>query len=122
MKSAIQMAGFGLIVSAVAASAHDPAPDTTSPDIIRAIVPAIQKCWAVPAGVAEQKPHVTLKVRFKADATLDGNPQVTTEAKGAGGEAFTASTLRAIAKCQPYDVLLKHPYERWREIIINFDL
>jgi len=103
------------------AAAHDTMPDTTGPDIIKAIVPAIQKCWAMPQMPTEPPPHAQLKVRFNADGSLNGDPEVVMKAEGEGGAAFTDSTVRAVQKCAPYDVLLKHPFERWREILINFD-
>lgn len=103
---------------AVAATAHD----TVAPEIIRTVVPAIQKCWSPPPQAAGDQPHVSLKVRFNADGTLNGDPEIVTKAEGDSGEAFTASTIRAIQKCQPYDALQKFPHDRWHEIIINFDL
>ncbi|MGE0284263.1 MAG: cell envelope integrity protein TolA [Rhizobiaceae bacterium] len=104
-----------------AASAHDTMPDTTGPEIIKAIVPAIQKCWAMPPAPEGQRPHAQLKVKFNADGSLNGAPEIVKATEGEGGQAFTQSTVRAVQKCAPYDVLLKHPYERWREILINFD-
>jgi len=114
------LAAAGLCVSGLA-SAHDTMPDTTGPEIIKAIVPAIQKCWSMPAMSQGVRPHAQLKVKFNADGSLNGAPEIVKEAEGDGGAAFTESIVRAVQKCAPYDVLLIHPYERWREILINFD-
>jgi hypothetical protein len=110
-----------LLLSATPSRAHDTMPDTTGPEIIKAIVPAIQKCWAMPAMPDGQRPHAQLKVKLNADGSLDGEPEVMAKAEGGAGDPFTASAVRAVRECAPYEVLLKHPYERWREIRINFD-
>lgn len=117
MRRFTRLGTAALLLFAGSAAAHD----TVGPKIVRTIVPAVQKCWTPPALAAGDKPHVALKVRFKADATLDGAPEVATPANGQNAEAFTASAVRALQQCQPYAALLDHPYERWREIIVNFD-
>jgi hypothetical protein len=111
----------GLLCFAGSANAHDTMPDTIGPEIIKAIVPAIQKCWAMPSAPPDRPPHTQLKVKLNADGSLNGQPEVVARAEGESGESFTASAVRAVQKCAPYAVLLKHPYERWREILINFD-
>lgn len=107
------------IFSTVAGPAN--AHDTVAPEIIRAVVPAIQKCWIPPQSTEGARPHVSLKVRFNADGTLNGDPEIVTRAESDSGEAFTQSTVRAVQKCQPYEVLRQFPYDRWHEIIVNFD-
>lgn len=125
MKQWILICGLGLGTTFPGmAYAHGEmaAPDTTAPAIINAIVPAIQQCWTPPATPAGETPKVSLKVRFNEDGSLNGSPEIVTKAEGATGDAFTTSTVSAVEKCGPYKVLLSHPYERWREIVLNFNL
>lgn len=121
MRSKSVICFASVLCLAGSAKAHDTMPDTTGPEIVEAIGPAVQKCWAMPQMPTGQRPHAQLKVKFNADGSLNGDPEVVIKAGGEGGQAYTDSTVRAVQKCAPYDVLLKHPYERWREILINFD-
>ena len=95
--------------------------DTVGPKIAAAVVPAIQKCWSMPALAEGERPHVQLRLRFNPDATLAGKPEIVESAQGSNAEAFVQSTVSAVARCQPYRVLLDFPHERWREIVVNFD-
>ncbi len=82
---------------------------------------AIEKCWSVPAGVAEAEDiRATVTMQLAADGTIEGRPTVTSS----GGEAsprraFEGSVLRAVSRCAPYS-LPKDKYDTWSEVVVNF--
>lgn len=122
MKKTVIAAALCLPWFAGPAFAHGETPDPVAPDIIKAIVPAIQKCWSPPVAATGEKPHASLKLRLNQDGTLSADPEILAKPEGASGEAFAQSAVSAIKKCQPFAVLDPYPYERWKEIIINFDI
>lgn len=83
---------------------------------------AIERCWSVPAGLADAEDmRVTITMRLTPDGQIDGSPQV----EASGGEptarrSFAESAQRAVLRCQPYQ-LPAEKYETWAEVVVNFD-
>ena len=88
-------------------------------DALRA---AIERCWSVPAGLADAEDmRVTITMQLTPDGMIEGRPNV----EATGGEsgarrAFAGSARRAVQKCAPYS-LPKEKYDSWSEVVVNFD-
>lgn len=83
---------------------------------------AIERCWSVPAGLADaEQMRVTIRMRLSQDGQIEGSPEV----EATGGEpvarrAFAGSARRAVLKCAPYSLPVEK-YETWAEVVVNFD-
>jgi hypothetical protein len=102
-----------------------PAPGRPSATRAQAVSPAaldrlrsrIRENWlAVPNSLV-----LSVHVRLNPDGTLAGEPEVLTPGQGAIYKAARESLIRAIKRGQPYDMLSKATYDRWKEIEITFD-
>lgn len=84
---------------------------------------AVQKCWNVPAGLANAEDLVvTVGVELAQDGTLAGDPyQVEPQGELGPGfrQAFEAAR-RALIRCAPYD-LPADKYEQWRNLEVVFN-
>lgn len=87
-------------------------------DALRA---AIERCWSVPAGIAEvDELRVTVKMRLSPNGEIDGRPDVAASGGESGARrAFAASAKRAVHRCAPYS-LPKGKYDDWAEVVVNF--
>jgi outer membrane biosynthesis protein TonB len=78
--------------------------------------------WNPPAGAQNPEELVVLiRVKFKPDGTLAGQPLVLTSGKTTLFMAARDSAVRALFRGQPFDMLKPEHYEQWKEIEINFD-
>ena len=87
----------------------------------------IQRCWSVPAGAVDARNLVvSLLIFLNPDGSLARAPEIIDRARmdRPGQEFFRAaaeSAVRAVLKCEPYDMLPVEIYEFWREIELKFD-
>lgn len=82
----------------------------------------IQRCWNVPAGVADaQGLIVTVKMRLTENGEIEGAPVVTSGGTESGvGRVAAESAKRAVQRCAPYN-LPRDKYDAWADVIVNFD-
>lgn len=82
----------------------------------------IQRCWNVPAGVADaQGLVVTVKMKLTENGEIDGAPVITSGGNDSGvGRVAAESARRAVQRCAPYN-LPRDKYDSWSEVIVNFD-
>lgn len=80
----------------------------------------IQSCWNMPAG---KTARVEVRVTLKPDGSIDKPPVIIKPSEDKALAAYEQSTLRAVLKCEPYNILAEHPdrYGEWSELIITFD-
>lgn len=81
----------------------------------------MKQCWLSPPGINSDKLAVEIRVSFNIDGSLSRPPQVLQGAASPYGVMVAESAKRAILRCQPYKMLRKETYERWKEIDMNFD-
>jgi len=82
----------------------------------------LSQCWSPPAGVdADSKLYVTLRVSFKADASLAQEPEVVEDSASSVGPALAESAKRALMSCQPFTMLRPEHYDLWKDIEIKFN-
>ena len=112
------------VVSATAERQEFGQPLTISEvDAVRA---KIETCWSMPAG-ARGAENFVVRIQFalNPDGSFRGAPKIIDSGGHAGNEAFyrTASeaALRAVQKCEPYDMLPRAKYKRWQDMEMTFD-
>lgn len=82
----------------------------------------LSQCWSPPAGAdVDSKPSVTLRVSFKADASLAQEPEVVADSGSSVGPALAESAKRALMSCQPFTMLRPEHYDLWKDIEIKFN-
>jgi len=78
--------------------------------------------WNIPAGAKDPRElTVSIRIRLKADGTLNGPPMVLTSGTSPLFAAARDSAIRAIFRGQPYDMLRPEHYDLWKDIEITFD-
>jgi hypothetical protein len=93
---------------------------------VDAVKAKIETCWSMPAG-ARGAENFVVRIRFalNPDGSFRGAPKIIDRGGHAGNEAFyrTASeaALRAVQKCEPYDMLPRAKYKRWQDMEMTFD-
>lgn len=94
--------------------------------LAQAIRSQVQPCWNPPAGGADVAKLVTvLRINFRKDGTVVGQPQISSQSGVTGDNQAYArqhgeAAKRAVLRCQP----LKLPadlYDYWKDIEFNFD-
>lgn len=82
----------------------------------------IQRCWNVPAGVADaQDLKVTIRMRLNQTGEIDGSPEIVAGAgNSTAGRAATEAARRAVLRCAPYN-MPTDKYDAWSEVVVNFD-
>ncbi|MFZ1772930.1 MAG: hypothetical protein WAT78_03105, partial [Rhizobiaceae bacterium] len=81
----------------------------------------IEKCWNVPAGVAEAEGlKVSVKFKLTPEGEIDGRPEIVSGGSDSVARAAGESARRAVMKCAPYN-LPAEKYESWADVIVNFD-
>jgi uncharacterized protein YqgQ len=85
----------------------------------------IYSCWSIPLGLPNNENLlVRIKVKIKPDGTILKTEILNHERLNMPGQGFykvlAESALRAIKLCQPL-TLPADGYERWKELILNFD-
>ena len=93
---------------------------------VDAVKAKIETCWSMPAG-ARGAENFVVRIQFalNPDGSFRGAPKIIDSGGHAGNEAFyrTASeaALRAVQKCEPYDMLPRAKYKRWQDMEMTFD-
>jgi hypothetical protein len=104
---------------AAAAPKQENAPPPAAPlqKQLQAMRTAILRAWD-PAGF---QGTITIRVHLKRDGTLDGSPAIVSEPTDAAHyQAAATSAVRAVTQSQPFTMLGKNTYERWKEMDIDF--
>src|SRR3546814_18086176 len=100
--------------------------DLAAAGLAQAIRQQIQPCWNPPAGGEDVAKLVTiLRIQFRKDGTVVGQPQVTDQAGVTGNNQSYArqhgeAPKRAVLRCQPLQ-LPAALYELWHELAFNLD-
>jgi len=82
----------------------------------------LRQCWNVPVGLADARDLVvTVRIQFKQDGSLVGEPRVMNSASHPAFQVASESALRAIRSCAPYSFLPVAKYEAWKDVIVDFD-
>lgn len=94
--------------------------------LAQAIRSQVQPCWNPPAGGADvSKLVTTLRLQFRKDGTVIGQPQISGQS-GVSGEnqayarQHAEAARRAVLRCQPLQ-LPAELYDYWKDIEFNFD-
>jgi colicin import membrane protein len=89
---------------------------------IDALRARISSCWSPPAGVnVNSRLYIVLRVIFKPDGSLAGEPAVVEGTASALGPALADSARRALLMCQPFTMLKPDHYDQWRDLELKFD-
>lgn len=81
----------------------------------------IQRCWSPPVGVSGARDLVVrLRIQLAQDGGVTGYPQLLNQESTMQYQAAADSAVRAVLRCQPYD-MPADKYDAWRDIILNFD-
>ena len=85
----------------------------------------MRRCWSVPAGAPEAgRLIVSLKVFLNIDGSLARPTEVVNKTRLISGDRYfraaTDSALRAIDRCQPFQMPAEK-YRSWRELDLTFD-
>ena len=82
----------------------------------------MRQCWNVPVGLADARDLVvTLRIQFKQDGSLLGEPRLMNSASHPAFQVASESALRAVRSCAPYSFLPAAKYEAWKDVIVDFD-
>jgi len=83
----------------------------------------VKTCWRLPAGVnVADNVRVILRIFLRPDGTLAAPPRamrIEGVLRG-GGSELTLSIIRALRKCQPYNMLPPNKYDEWKVFDILF--
>jgi colicin import membrane protein len=107
-------AGLGSARGAVAAQ--------LSQSEIDALRARISSCWSPPPGIdVNSKVYIVLRVLFRPDGTIGGEPAVVEGSASALGPALAESAKRALLSCQPFTMLRPDHYDQWKDLELKFD-
>jgi len=82
----------------------------------------LSECWNPPPGIdSNSDAYVVLRVQFKPDASLAGEPVVVEDSASVQGPALAESGKRALLSCQPFAMLRPEHYELWKDISVKFN-
>jgi len=93
---------------------------------VDAVKAKIETCWSMPGG-AEGAENFVVRIRFalNPDGSFRGAPKIIDQGSRAGNDAYyrtaSAAALRAVQKCEPYDMLPRAKYRRWQDMEMTFD-
>jgi len=93
---------------------------------VAAVRAKIETCWSMPGGVHGAENFV-VRIRFalNPNGSFRDAPKIIDQGSRAGNDDFyrTASeaALRAVQKCEPYDMLPRAKYKRWQDMEMTFD-
>jgi outer membrane biosynthesis protein TonB len=89
---------------------------------IDALRARISSCWSPPAGVeASTKVYVVLRVLFRQDGSVGGEPVLVEATASPLGPALAESAKRALLLCQPFTMLKPEHYDQWKDMELKFD-
>lgn len=81
----------------------------------------VAQCWNPPVGaVGAEDLKVRVRFNLSQDGQVSGQPEVMNSSGNPAFGAASSSAVRAIMRCQPYNLPISK-YEAWQEVIINFD-
>ena len=82
----------------------------------------LSECWNPPPGIDMNSDfYVVLRVQFKPDASLAGEPVVVEDSASSLGPALAESGKRALLSCQPFTMLKPEHYDLWKDISVKFN-
>jgi len=82
----------------------------------------LTECWNPPPGIDMNSDlYVVLRVQFKPDASLAGEPAVVEDSASSLGPALAESGKRALLSCQPFTMLRPEHYDLWKDISVKFN-
>jgi hypothetical protein len=82
---------------------------------------AVQTCWTAPPGLAaEPKLKVMIRVSFKRNGALAGEPMLIAGTASSLGPALMRAAQEAVRRCQPYAILPPAKYQEWRVLDLPF--
>jgi len=120
-----QPAPKSVAVVSRSATQNQSAPMTMSE--VDAVRHKIEQCWIVPSGARDAE-NLVVRIRIKLDenGTILGVPEILDKSRMSGNahtffKIAAEGARRAVLKCQPYDMLPREKYERWREIELKFN-
>ncbi|WP_054311913.1 hypothetical protein [Mesorhizobium sp. 1M-11] len=90
--------------------------------LVEALHNEIAGCWMPPDMRGAKPGPVIIKVRLKRDGSLAARPTVENPPKAKEAKLLAASAVRAVERCAPFRSMKRTrvPYERWRELKLNF--
>jgi hypothetical protein len=92
-----------------------------TPEEIAAFAAHVQSCWDGPANLAQvPRLYVVIRVNLKRDGGLASDPVPMAGSASAQGPALAQGAMRALQRCQPYDVLPAAKYDEWRVLDLQF--
>ena len=62
-----------------------------------------------------------LRVLFKPDGSLQGEPVLVEATASSLGPALADSAKRALLLCQPFTMLRPEHYDQWKDLQLDFD-
>ncbi|TYC75816.1 cell envelope integrity protein TolA [Stappia sp. BW2] len=81
----------------------------------------VAQCWNPPVGaVGAEDLKVRVRFNLSQNGQVSGQPEVINSSGNPAFGAASSSAVRAIMRCQPYNLPISK-YEAWQEVIINFD-
>ncbi|WP_379065095.1 hypothetical protein ACHMW4_15345 [Mesorhizobium sp. UC22_110] len=90
--------------------------------LVEALHNEIAGCWMPPDMKGTKPAPIIVKVRLKRDGSLAAKPTVENPPKAKEAKLLAASAVRAVERCAPFRSMKRTriPYERWRELKLNF--
>jgi hypothetical protein len=98
-----------------------PAPPTVA--WMNTLMSRLAQCWDIPAEVS--KTHelaVSIRIDLKSDGSLAAPPIIINRSQNPLFAKAAASAVRAVHKCAPFSFLPAASYDKWKEIVVDFDL
>jgi hypothetical protein len=81
----------------------------------------LKKCWVPPTGVPESENlKAVVRVALNPGGRFMGQPDLLVAPASTYGPALVQSVMRALARCQPYNVLPVEKYQEWKLLDLNF--
>ncbi len=95
-------------------------PANISGDVMKRLQARVQQCWSLPGDVPDApKLTVQMRVRFKPNGALLGQPVLMAAPASEAGPALVQSAMRALQQCQPYG-LPADKYKEWKALDLSF--
>lgn len=92
-----------------------------TPAELAAFRAAVQACWTPPPGLAaEPRLKVMIRVSFKRNGALAGEPMLIAGTASRLGPILMRAAQDAVRRCQPYAVLPAAKYREWRVLDLPF--
>jgi hypothetical protein len=96
-------------------------PADISSDVMKRLQARVQQCWSLSGEVPDApKLTVQMRVRFKPNGALLGQPVLMAAPASEAGPALVQSAMRALQQCQPYGILPADKYKEWKALDLSF--